>query len=129
MSEAVTSTGAGKSRARLPARLMRLLVLLLVLCGTGYGGWVWWQDRQAHVYVEDARIASDMITLSASQAGYVKEFSVQPGDRVRRGQLLAQLDADELKLRIEEVAGELARLDAERERLRAESGRLSMIST
>ena len=120
MSEALASTGSGPSKAGLPARLLRLTILLAVVIAVGLGGWNWWQQRQAHVFVTDARIASDMVTLSASQAGYVKQFSVQPGDRVRRGQLLAQLDADELQLRIDEVAGELARLDAERERLRAE---------
>ena len=120
VSEAIASTGSGKSRASLPARLFRLLVLSAIVAFASFGGWTWWQDRQAHVYVIDARIAAEMITLSASQAGYVETFTVQPGDHVQRGQVLAKLDVQELRLRIDEVGGELARIDAERERLRAE---------
>jgi membrane fusion protein, multidrug efflux system len=109
-----------RSHGRALGRLIRTLILLAAVAALAIPGWAWWQERQAYVFVSDARIAADMVTLSVAEAGTLIALHVRPGQRVEAGQLLAQLDARELDLKIAEAGNELARLSAERQRLKAE---------
>ncbi|KAF1053210.1 MAG: Toluene efflux pump periplasmic linker protein TtgG [Stenotrophomonas maltophilia] len=60
--------------------------------------------------------ASDEVELSFRLAGHLKSLSVKPGQRVERGQLLAELDDSDLRLRLRdrEAAFSLARAQFQR---------------
>ena len=109
-----------RARGQALGRVVRALMLVCVIAALLIPGWNWWQHRQAYVFVSDARIAADMVTLSVAEAGTLVALHVQTGQRVKEGQLLAQLDARELDLKISEAGNELTRLAAERQRLNAE---------
>jgi len=56
--------------------------------------------------------ATDRRTISCPRAGILAELFVKPGDRVRQGQLLAALDANDEFLKRAELAAEVESLDA-----------------
>ncbi|MCW8087140.1 HlyD family secretion protein [Sabulicella glaciei] len=100
-------------------RRMRLLggaLLLLALLGAG-GHWLHWQ--LSHVVLDDARVASDMVTLASRVPGWVERVPVTAGDRVARGALLVQVDARDAALAVEELEARLAGLEARRAELEA----------
>lgn len=100
-------------------RRMRLLggaLLLLALLGAG-GHWLHWQ--LTHVVLDDARVASDMVTLASRVPGWVERVPVTAGDRVGRGALLVQVDARDAALAVEELEARLAGLEARRAELEA----------
>jgi membrane fusion protein (multidrug efflux system) len=94
--------------------MVRLLIFLGIVGGMGAAAWLWWEDRQRVVAVYDARLAADMVTLSAAQAGYLTHLYVNTGDTVAPGQPLARMDTRALDLEIAEIGNEIAELDAAR---------------
>lgn len=82
------------------------------------GAWVY--DRFSHVYVDDARIAADVISVSSRVSGWVTKLSVSEGDRIKAGDMLVSIDDRDARLRLTELDARLAAIDAERARLGAE---------
>ncbi|WP_233353130.1 HlyD family secretion protein [Henriciella mobilis] len=98
------------------ARLAGGLLAALVLIGFAVQFLI---DRAAYVSTADARIASDMIAVSADVSGRITNVAVGEGDRVSAGDVLFTIDD-------REAVYALAELEAEAERLRAEIAREEM---
>lgn len=81
----------------------------------------WTIDRVRYVHTADARIAADMVLLSAETDARVIRVEVKPGDTVRTGQVLLRLDDRVAQLELARLQAELAAMaaDIERERRRA----------
>ena len=92
------------------ARLAGGLLAALVLIGFAVQFLI---DRAAYVSTADARIASDMIAVSADVSGRITNVAVGEGDRVSAGDVLFTIDD-------REAVYALAELEAEAERLRAD---------
>lgn len=101
-------------------RLIRFAILAVVLGAGIWFGAKWFHDRQVHVFIIDSRIASDMVTISAQEAGRVVGLPVGTGDRVQPGQVLVSMDKRTVRLRIAEARAEIDRIVAQRARLQAE---------
>ena len=69
-----------------------LSALLLFSCTTG--------DEEKHIY--NGRLESDIIRISAQSAGLVDTVAAEEGQIVRKGQLLAKINSQKLKLRLEQ---------------------------
>jgi len=57
--------------------------------------------------------ASEEVRVSSELSGRLKAVNVEEGDRVRRGQVLAEIQNDEYQARVREAEAELAERDAE----------------
>jgi membrane fusion protein, multidrug efflux system len=73
-----------------------MLALLLVIAAAA-GGWYWYANLRDVLSSDDAFIDADSISLSSKMLGRVVTLAADEGDRVKRGQLLVQLDDAELK--------------------------------
>ena len=82
------------------------------------GAWIY--DRFSHVYVDDARITADVISVSSRVSGWITMINVSEGDAVKAGDVLLLIDNREAKLRLTELNARLLAIDAERGRLGAE---------
>ena len=73
-----------------------------------------------HVYEFDARIKTELTTLSSRVDASIEKIYVKEGDEVSKGQLLVALDSEVERLRIEgfkvDLARERARVPAHRRR-------------
>ncbi|MDN3568199.1 HlyD family secretion protein [Paeniroseomonas aquatica] len=113
------SSGA---RAALRPPLLRRLrplalaaVVLALLAGAG-----WTIHRFVTlVFVDDARVAADMITVSSRVPGWVAEVRVIAGDQAAAGSVLVRIDSREQALFLAELEARLASLDARRQELEA----------
>lgn len=110
-------------------KVQRLIILALVLIG----GWFALQEahqRVLFVKETDARVVADLVTVSSRVAGRLTEVSVQAGDSITRGQVLARVDARESELMVEELEARAKGLESERKRMMAERDLIGMqIST
>ncbi|MBU1223196.1 MAG: efflux RND transporter periplasmic adaptor subunit [Gammaproteobacteria bacterium] len=59
--------------------------------------------------------AADKVELTTRVSGVVEEVLVKPGQRVKKGAVLLRLDKTVLQARLDEVAAERARADADEE--------------
>jgi membrane fusion protein (multidrug efflux system) len=87
-----------------PPRAKRwfILVPLLVLAlGVGgYFGVQWWLYALHHVYTDDARVKGTLITISSEVAGRLVTLAVEEGQRIKKGDLLAQVQQDEYQAQV-----------------------------
>lgn len=132
---------AGVPPADLPPRRAsgrrRLMRAAVVVALAGVGGWTLWPAPVPVAYetapvtrrdLENAVTASGRVEPKASVdvgaqvSGQLRRLLVQPGDRVRAGQLLAEIDAEVQAAQVEGLQAELARLAAERTELQAQLG-------
>jgi membrane fusion protein, multidrug efflux system len=99
-------------RRRRAVRASNLAVLVITVAGTLWALW-WLYDRFTHVYVLDARVASDMLLLSSQVSGFITEVPVAESDRVTRGTVLVRIDDREARARKAELGAAVAALEAD----------------
>lgn len=78
--------------------------------------------RARWVTTNDARVAADMVALSADVSGQIVATHVSSGDRVSRGDLIYEIDDREARHRLAEYEAERASLAAQIERERTRLG-------
>ena len=93
--------------------------IAVVAAGTWFAA-VEIRQRITHVHETDARVAGDLVTVSARVAGRLVELTATSGDRVVLDQVIARIDAREQGLLLQQLEARLDAARAERERLAAE---------
>lgn len=114
---AVPARGAARRRLRLAAALTAALAVLA-------GATFWLHEQFTTIFVDDARIAADMVTLSSRLPGWITDIEVIAGDGAAPGAVLLRLDSREAELTLREIEARLAGVAARRAELEA---RLAMV--
>jgi len=102
--------GDGSGIPQASARVRRkswLLVIVAILLLAWMGQWAY--NRWTHVYIDDARIDGEIVTLSSRVSGWITELPVIEGEVVQKGDLLFKVDDRDSRLQREVL---VARLDA-----------------
>src|SRR5690349_14234906 len=121
---ATTRAPAAAGRARRDWRRLRLGLVVLALLA-GLAGAFWFAHRLLTlVFVDDARIAADMVILASRVPGWVTEVGVIAGDEAGAGAVLVRIDSRDSALALRELEARLASLAARRRELEA---RLAMV--
>ncbi|MBT6962324.1 MAG: HlyD family secretion protein [Rhodospirillaceae bacterium] len=76
----------------------------------------WAYKRYTNVYIDDARITADVISVSSRVSGWVTKLHVSEGDRVKAGATLVSIDIRDAKLQLTELDSRLQAIGAERSR-------------
>jgi HlyD family secretion protein len=109
-----TPAFAGEKRGgRMASSRTRWIVFALVLLAIG-GGYYAWQRLDhsglpAGIIGGNGRIEAVEIDISTKSAGRLRDISVKEGDFVRAGQVLAQMDMDQLTAQRRQAEAELRR--------------------
>ena len=72
-----------------PLFLEAALILVAALAITG---WLYWNDMQSKIYIENAEISAPLVSLGPSQSGTIDSIYVKEGDRVVHGQRIASVN-------------------------------------
>ena len=76
----------------------------------------WVYQRYTNVFIDDARITADVISVSSRVSGWVTKLHVGEGDKIKAGQTLVSIDARDAQLQLRELDSRLRAIDAERSR-------------
>jgi membrane fusion protein (multidrug efflux system) len=107
----------GKTRRRIrPVFIVAFLVLIAAV----YFGFTEVHKRLTYVFEEDARIHTDLVTVSSRVAGWITEMPAAEGEMVNEGTVLVQIDDRESRIFLIELEAQAAAANAERTRLAAE---------
>jgi len=98
-----------------------LVAAAVVLLAWG-GHWLY--QRSIHVYIDDARIDGEVVTLSSRVAGWITELPVIEGDEVKKGQLLVRIDARDSELQRDVLVSKLQAVEAQMAVMRAQTGQV-----
>ena len=104
---------AGTSPIRRGWRVVRNCFLGLATVGGLFLLGDWGYDRYANVYIDDARITADVVSVSSRVSGWVTKLHVSEGDKVKARQILVSIDARDAKLRLSELDSRLKSIEAE----------------
>ncbi len=113
--------------AHTPARLRRKY-LALAVAGLLLLAWIvnWAYFRWTHVYVDDARIEGEIITLSSRVSGWVTELPVIEGEIVKKGDLLFHIDDRDSRLQRNALVARLQAIEGQMAGVRARSGQVDL---
>jgi membrane fusion protein (multidrug efflux system) len=84
------------------AKRWRILVPIIVL-GLGaavYFGVQWWLYSLSHVSTDDARVKGTLITVSSQVPGRLVTVAVEEGQRIKHGDLIAQIQQDDYQAQV-----------------------------
>ena len=84
------------------------LGLLAVLAGLGSGGHYWWQVARFQQSTDDAYVESDISAISPRIDGYIQEVPVVDNQAVRKGDVLAVIDARDFRAHLDQASATLA---------------------
>jgi membrane fusion protein (multidrug efflux system) len=101
------------------AWLLGALALVLVAWGAH-----WLYHRWTHVYIDDARIDGEVITIASRVSGIVTELPVIEGDEVKAGQVLARMDARDSALQREALLAKLQAIEGQMAVMRSQTGQV-----
>lgn len=111
-------------RTQAGRRLLRMLAVGALLVAVLGAGGHWLYRQYTHVFLDDARIAADMVTLASRVPGWATEVRVIAGDEMRRGEVLVRIDGRETEIALREIEARLAGLAARRREIEA---RIAMV--
>lgn len=104
-------------RSRLGRSMLRyvlIAIVALVAIGWGYTEIV---ARLTHVFESDARITTDLVTMSSRRDGQLLQLEVEEGQQVEAGAVLARLDDRIPRLEAQAIESRLSALESDRTRL------------
>jgi membrane fusion protein (multidrug efflux system) len=90
-----------------------LVALLLLLLAGGLAGAHWLAQRLTHVVENDAQVAGEVTTIASRVDGWLVTRPVMEGDRVAKGQVLAELDTRDAALRLATLEAQVAATGAQ----------------
>ncbi len=85
-------------------RVIGRIVVLVVLVGAAAGGWYWWSQRTtqpSNELVVYGNIDIRQVELAINGSDRIEKVLVEEGDRIAKGQLLANLDTERLTLAVD----------------------------
>lgn len=115
--------GSARAHASFSGRgkILLLGTAALLLAASG-AHWVY--NRWTHVYLDDARIDGEVVTVSSRVSGWITELPVIEGDRVKTGQLLARVDARDSVLQRDVLVAKLKAIENQIEAVKAQTGQV-----
>jgi len=99
---------------------IKIGVVAVIVLGIGIWGYTWLQHRFEHVSEEDARVAADMIAVASRFDGWTTRIPVSQGQKVKKGDVLVEIDSRGSQLKLAELIAQVNELRAQRETLSAE---------
>jgi len=84
----------------------------------------WVYNRWTHVYLDDARIDGEVVTISSRVSGWITELPVIEGDQVKKGQLLARVDERDSVLQRDALVAKLKAIENQMEAMKAQTGQV-----
>ena len=99
--------------------VMAAAALVLVVWA---GNWLY--HRWTHIYVDDARIDGEVVTIASRVSGWVTDLPVIEGDEVHKGDLIARIDDRDALLHREMLYARLKTIEGQMGVTRAQSGQV-----
>ncbi|HYC44334.1 MAG TPA: HlyD family secretion protein [Burkholderiales bacterium] len=114
-----------RRRTLLRSRAKAWLIGLAVLAMIAYAA-SWVVHRWTHIYVDDARIDGEVVTISSRVSGWIAELPVIEGDEVKKDQVIARIDDRDSRLQREVLEARLKTVESQMGVIRAQSGQVDL---
>lgn len=97
-------------------KLVSRLLILLVVAGASFGGWLYWRSQQPEplpvgIVSSNGRIEAVQIDIATKFAGRIKEVLVKEGELVQPDQVVARMDTLQLEASLAQSRAQLAEVE------------------
>src|SRR5215470_3078687 len=82
------------------------------LSGAAWYGWDYWTVGRFLVSTDDAYVKADNTTIAPKVSGYLSDVLVGDNQRVKAGQILAQIDDRDFKVALDQAKADVAAAQA-----------------
>ncbi|MDI4631880.1 HlyD family secretion protein [Pelomonas sp. V22] len=107
----IAPAAAATPAPKAPGKPRVLLVLgVMALAGLSFGGRMYWRS-QNFVETENAYVAGHVHPVSARIAGVVTKVLVEDNQLVQQGQLIAELDPADQRVKLEQIQAQIASVE------------------
>src|SRR5271168_63000 len=89
-------------------KLLMTGAAIAALAGAAWYGFDYWSVGQYLVSTDDAYVQADNTTVAPKVSGYLHEVLVGDNERVRAGQVLAQIDDRDFKVALDQAKADVA---------------------
>jgi membrane fusion protein (multidrug efflux system) len=113
----------GRAVRRLPPRAKTWLIVAIAAALLVWAGH-WFVHRWTHVYVDDARIDGEVVTIASRVSGWITELPVIEGDEIKQGQIIASIDDRDSRLQREVLQARLKGIESQMAVIRAQTGQV-----
>jgi membrane fusion protein, multidrug efflux system len=93
-------------------RLLLAGAAVAALSGATWYGWDYWTVGRFLVSTDDAYVKADNTTIAPKVSGYLAEVLVRDNERVKAGQVLAQIDARDFEVALDQAKADVAAAQA-----------------
>ncbi|MFC1811889.1 HlyD family secretion protein [Thermodesulfobacteriota bacterium] len=101
--------------ASLSSNATRKWLFVILACGILAGAFYgirWLHYYFTHASTDDARVEGDLISVSSTVPGKIRQLPIREGEHVKKGQLIAQLREEDYQARVDVAAGVVQSINA-----------------
>jgi membrane fusion protein, multidrug efflux system len=102
-----------KPFAKVAKRALAAVSGLALLAGAGAYGVYWWHTGRYLESTDDAYLSADYTTIAPKVSGYIEAVLVEDNEPVKAGQVLARIDARDLRTAVEQAEADVATASAD----------------
>jgi membrane fusion protein, multidrug efflux system len=82
-------------------QLITSLILIIAFAGGGWKGFEWFKERQHYEHTDNAYLKVNTVLISPKAKGYITELHIDDNQSVKKGDILAVIDARDYQARLE----------------------------
>jgi membrane fusion protein (multidrug efflux system) len=120
MTSNISDDDNDSSKSSDPSKKLKCILLFTIFIISIVWAGNWFYQRTIHVYLDDARIDGEIVTISSRVAGLLTELNVIPGDDVVKDQILAQVDQRDAVLQREVLKAKLLGIESNMSAMRSQ---------
>jgi membrane fusion protein (multidrug efflux system) len=120
MTSNISDDDNDSSKSSDPSKKLKFILLFTIFIISIVWAGNWFYQRTIHVYLDDARIDGEIVTISSRVAGLLTELNVIPGDDVVKDQILAQVDQRDAVLQREVLKAKLLGIESNMSAMRSQ---------
>ncbi len=100
-------------------RLLTFFILICVLAGASWAGFLWFKERQHYESTDNAYLKTNSVLITPKVSGYVAELHIDDNQAVKQGDIIAVIDDRDYQAKLEFTQAQVIEAQAHIQKIRA----------
>jgi membrane fusion protein (multidrug efflux system) len=100
-------------------RFLTYLILLSILAGASWAGFLWFEERQHYESTDNAYLKTNSVLITPKVAGYITDLRIDDNQAVKQGEVVAVIDDRDYQAKLAFVEAQVIEAQAHVQKIRA----------